>query len=170
MKEPHTFLSRVPRFEPVAQAASAPPVPAPCAAPSGVRHSTGRHRHRSSSHSGASPRSTPTACRPAPDARRFTERSFRLVLEVVDRRRNVEQLRPLLTPSLVDVIRAYASADSPARRLGAATLVRVHLRAIEPHAVEAFGSYSRGQRIFVIAARVERASDTGWTITSLVLG
>ncbi len=87
----------------------------------------------------------------------------------------MRQLRPLLAPSLVDVVRTHASADSPARRLGVATLVRVHLRAVEPRAVEpgaveAFGTYSRGPRIFVIAACVERVSDTGWTITSLVIG
>ncbi|AOW92226.1 hypothetical protein BFN03_04560 [Rhodococcus sp. WMMA185] len=173
MSESYTFLSRAPRFEPAAQAVSAPPPAVSRSAPSTGRHTLGRGRSRPSPHSGTSPRPRPSAgpgSPLAPDAQRFTEQAFRLVLEVVDRRRNVRQLRPLLSPSLLDVIRAHAVADSPTRQLGAATLVRVHLRAIEPSAFEAFGTYSRGRRIFVIAARVEQVPDTGWTITSIVIG
>ena len=174
MSESYTFLSRVPRFEPAAGGGAAPILPGGSAAQSGARHPLGHGRHRSSPHSGASPR---TAARhpgtlpiPSPDVQRFTEQAFRLVLEVLDRRRNVRQLRPLVTPSLVDVVRTLALSESPARRLGVATLVRVHLRAVEPCAFEAFGTYGRGPRIFVIAARVEQQSDTGWTVTSLVIG
>jgi len=174
MSESYTFLSRVPRFEPAAGDVPAPPLPGRSAVPSGGRHAAGRGRHRSSPHSGASPRNattqTGTLPLPPPDVQRFTEQAFRLVLEVLDRRRNVRQLRPLVTPSLVDVVRTLALSESPARRLGVATLVRVHLRAVEPCAFEAFGTYGRGPRIFVIAARVEQESDTGWTVTSLVIG
>ncbi len=174
MSESYTFLSRVPRFEPAAGDVPAPPLPGRSAVPSGGRHAAGRGRHRSSPHSGASPRTAATRPGtlplPSPDVQRFTEQAFRLVLEVLDRRRNVRQLRPLVTPSLVDVVRTLALSESPARRLGVATLVRVHLRAVEPCAFEAFGTYGRGPRIFVIAARVEQQSDTGWTVTSLVIG
>ncbi|RZK94856.1 MAG: hypothetical protein EOP30_06225 [Rhodococcus sp. (in: high G+C Gram-positive bacteria)] len=175
MSESFTFLSRVPHFEPAALDVPAPPLPARPDAPSGGRHASGRGRHRPSPHSGASPRTTATAqpdTLPLPprDVQRFTEQAFRLVLEVLDRRRNVRQLRPLVSPSLVDVVRTLALADSPGRRLGVATLVRVHLRAVDPGGFEAFGTYGRGPRVFVIAARVERASDTGWIVTSLVIG
>ncbi|MFC9355574.1 Rv3235 family protein [Rhodococcus sp. NPDC057014] len=174
MSESYTFLSRVPRFEPAAGDGTAPILPGSTAAPSGARHPRGHARHRSSPHSGASPRTAAahpgTLPIPSPDVQRFTEQAFRLVLEVLDRRRNVRQLRPLVTPSLVDVVRTFALAESPARRLGVAALVRVHLRAVEPCVFEAFGTYGRGPRIFVIAARVEQQSDTGWTVTSLVIG
>ena len=174
MSESYTFLSRAPRFEPAAGDDTEPILPGSSAAHSGARHPRGYGRHRSSPHSGASPRTAVThpgtVPIPSPDVQRFTEQAFRLVLEVLDRRRNVRQLRPLVTPSLVDVVRTHALTESPARRLGVATLVRVHLRAVEPCAFEAFGTYGRGPRIFVIAARVEQQSDTGWTVTSLVIG
>ncbi|MFC9555125.1 Rv3235 family protein [Rhodococcus sp. NPDC056960] len=174
MSESYTFLSRVPHFEPAARDVPAPPLPAGPDAPAGGRHAPGRGRHRPSPHSGASPRSPAappdTAPLPPRDVHRFTEQAFRLVLEVLDRRRNVRHLRPLVSPPLIDVVRTLALADSPGRRLGVATLVRVHLRAVEPGAYEAFGTYGRGPRVFVIAARVERASDTGWTVTSMVVG
>ncbi|MFZ2172607.1 MAG: Rv3235 family protein [Rhodococcus sp. (in: high G+C Gram-positive bacteria)] len=113
-------------------------------------------------------------CAP-PDAQRFIEHAFRLVLEVLDRRRNAQQLRPLVAAPLVDVVRTLALASSPARRLGVATLRRVHLRPLDSGkfdcpAAEAFGTYGRGSRVFVIAARVEKVPATGWTITSLVIG
>ncbi|OUS96241.1 Rv3235 family protein [Rhodococcus sp. NCIMB 12038] len=173
MSESYTFLSRVPRFEPAVGDDAAPILPGH-SEPPGALHTRGHARHRSSPHSGASPRGAATHPGtlpiPSPDVQRFTEQAFRLVLEVLDRRRNVRQLRPMVTPSLVDVVRTFALAESPARRLGVATLVRVHLRAVEPCVFEAFGTYGRGPRVFVIAARVEQQSDTGWTVTSLVIG
>lgn len=174
MSESYTFLSRAPRFEPAAGDDAEPILPGRSETQPGARHTRGHGRHRQSPHSGASPRSAATHPGtlpvPSPDVQRFTEQAFRLVLEVLDRRRNARQLRPLLTPSLVDVVRTFALAESPARRLGVAALVRVHLRAVEPCVFEAFGTYGRGPRVFVIAARVEQKSDTGWTVTSLVIG
>ena len=173
MSESYTFLSRVPNYEPPAGEALGAAGPAVL---SGTRRAPGRGRHsspaRSSAHSGTSPRSSPDVTRPraAADAQRFTEHAFRLVLEVLDRRRNVRQLRPVVVPSLLDVARTLALAESPSRRLGVATLLRVHLRVLDDNTLEAFGTYGRGPRVFVIAARVERKSDTGWIVTSMVVG
>ena len=67
----------------------------------------------------------------------FADATLRRVLEVIDRRRPIAQLRPLLAPALIDTVVALTRA--PAGRDGAAVLRRVRLRTAafddaEPHA------------------------------------
>jgi hypothetical protein len=104
----------------------------------------------------------------------FADAALRRVLEVIDRRRPVSQLRPLLPPGLVDSV---LSVSRGAGHQGAAVLRRMRLQPVGPRgretAAEVFGSYSRGNRIHAIACRVERMSDGGvtrWQLVALHIG
>jgi hypothetical protein len=106
---------------------------------------------------------------PAPQPPRaavvFADAALRRVLEAIDRRRPVAQLRPLVAPALIDAVIALARTTHTAT----ATLRRVRLRMIDDEAAEVFGSYTRGQRVRAVAARVERHRD-GWRIVALQIG
>jgi Family of unknown function (DUF6459) len=95
----------------------------------------------------------------------FADAALRRVLEVVDRRRPVAQLRPLVAPALIDAVVALARPT----RTAAATLRRVRLRMVDDEAGEVFGSYTRGTRVHAIAARIERHRDR-WRIVALQIG
>jgi Family of unknown function (DUF6459) len=105
----------------------------------------------------------------------FADAALRRVLEVIDHRRPVTQLRPLLVPGLVDSV--LSVSQSAAGRQGAAVLRRVRLQPAgyrDPEAAaEVFGSYSRGDRIHAIAARVEKLPASGgarWQVVALHIG
>jgi hypothetical protein len=102
------------------------------------------------------------------------------VLEVIDRRRPVAQLRTLLAPSVIDTVIALTRSSHTA----AARLCRVRLRMVDGDlsahevrsdcdlpgaAAEVFGTYTRGPRVHAIAARVARDGDR-WRIVALQLG
>lgn len=177
MSERGKYLSPAPRFEPpigTARACTDTTYPRPECRPAARQISAPRR----TAHSGRSPRAAdnPTAPDTTADtalaeARRFTEHALRLTLEVLDRRRAPAQLHPLLSGPLVDLVRTLPREAIPGRRLGAATLQRIHLRAHHPNIVEVFGTYARGPRIFAIAARIERSAtarhSAGWMVTSL---
>jgi Family of unknown function (DUF6459) len=95
----------------------------------------------------------------------FADAALRKVLEVIDRRRPVAQLRPLVAPVLIDAVVALARTTQTTT----ATLRRVRLRMVDDEAAEVFGSYTRGQRVRAIAARVERHRDR-WRIVALQIG
>jgi Family of unknown function (DUF6459) len=95
----------------------------------------------------------------------FADAALRKVLEVIDRRRPVAQLRPLLAPVLIDTVVALARTTHTAT----ATLRRVRLRMVDDEAAEVFASYTRGPRVRAIAARVERNRDR-WRIVALQIG
>ncbi|OBF03431.1 hypothetical protein A5730_21560 [Mycobacterium sp. ACS4054] len=101
----------------------------------------------------------------------FADAALRRVLEVIDRRRPVAQLRALLTPTLMDSV--VAVGHSAAGQQGAAVLRRLRLQPAghrDPDtAAEVFGSYSRGNRVHAIACRVERAP-AGWLVVALHIG
>lgn len=106
-------------------------------------------------------------------AHTFADAALRCVLEVLDRRRQVGQLRPLMPQAIVDVVASIAQSRS--RASAAAVLRRVRLRAtdVAPTAAEVFATYTRGDRVGAIAARVELApTSTGvrWQLTALHLG
>jgi hypothetical protein len=85
---------------------------------------------------------------PMRQAALFADAALRRVLEVIDRRRSVAQLRPLLTPRPV----AHRGPDT---------------------AAEVFGSYSRGRRVHAIACRVEQVpagNGTRWQVVALHIG
>jgi hypothetical protein len=68
---------------------------------------------------------------------------------------------------------ALATAAVPGRHLGVAVLQRVHVSVITPNHAEVFGTYSRGDRVFAIAAGARYRRTAGrapcWTMTSLRL-
>jgi Family of unknown function (DUF6459) len=120
---------------------------------------------------------------PAPPSERFrvaaafTDAALRSILEVMDRRRPVAQLRPLLAGGLADTVGSFANA-APSRD-AAAVLRRARLQATsdggddQEQAFEVAASYSRGPRVHAIACRVERvAGPRGerWQIVALHIG
>lgn len=117
--------------------------------------------------------------RPAPvavpaSAAKFTDAALRRVLEVVDRRRPIAQLRPMLSPPMLDMVFALTRAAASDK---AAVLQRVRLRAAaaddhEPaqaSAAEVFATYSRGERVRAIAGRVE-LTEGRWRMVALQIG
>jgi len=113
----------------------------------------------------------PAECEPPPPraAVAFADTALRRVLEVVDRRRPIAQLRPLVAPALIDTVVAM----SRTRRNAAATLRRVRLRVVGDDlndvAAEVSATYTRAQRLHAIAARIERHGDR-WRIVALQIG
>ena len=115
----------------------------------------------------------------------FADAALRRVLEVIDRRRPVAQLRPLLAASLVESVLSVGRTvtGSAAEHPGTAVLRRLRLqpagRADPETAAEVFGSYSRGDRIHAIACRVEQVHPTDrasrnnrsrWLVVALHIG
>jgi hypothetical protein len=100
----------------------------------------------------------------------FADAALRRVLEVIDRRRPLAQLRPLLAPSLVDSVLSVRRA--PTGGQGAAVLRRMRLQPVghPATAAEVFGCYSRADRIHAIACRVEQNADTRWLVVALHIG
>lgn len=111
----------------------------------------------------------PPAGEPAPShaAVVFADAALRRVLEATDRRRPIAQLRPLLAPALTDTVLAMTRHPHSA----AATLRRVRVRMVDDDgpAAEVFGTYSRGQRIRAIAARIALEGER-WRIVALQIG
>lgn len=116
----------------------------------------------------------PAAARGAgPDttaAATFADAALRRVLEVVDRRRPLTQLRPLLAAGLVDSL-----LTGPARHGGAARLRRVLAQPCRPDgtAAEVAANYTRGDRVHAIACRIEQfptATGPRWRVVALHLG
>jgi Family of unknown function (DUF6459) len=98
----------------------------------------------------------------------FADAALRRVLEVIDRRRPVAQLRPMLAPALFDTVIGLTRTPHTA----GARLRRVRLRmvdgAYETHA-EVFATYTRGPRVRAIAARIALSGDR-WRIVALQVG
>jgi hypothetical protein len=105
---------------------------------------------------------------PPREAVAFADAALRRVLEVVDRRRSIAQLRPLLAPPLIDTVIALTRSSHTA----AATLRRLRLRMVDaadqPNA-EVFGTYTRGTRVHAIAARIALDGNR-WRIVALQVG
>ncbi|MGF6883453.1 hypothetical protein ABIA39_004887 [Nocardia sp. GAS34] len=101
-------------------------------------------------------------------AKRFAERSLRLVLEVVDGRRGAAQLRRLADPAIVAAVETLARTGEADRRLGTAVLVAVNTVPAGAGAAEVFGGYERGGRRFAVAARIA-ARRGEWRLTALRL-
>jgi hypothetical protein len=112
---------------------------------------------------------------PSPHARAaggFADAALRRVLEVLDRRRPVAQLRPLLAGGLVDSLLSLAAAQG---RESAAVLRRVRVQSCSPsgEAAEVSATYSRGRRVHAIACRVEQVptpNGVRWQVVALHIG
>ena len=136
---------------------SPPPAPSPCAAPATLRRRVPRRLRLVE---------PPPEQQLHPGATQFAGMALRRVLEVIDRRRTPAQLRPLMSPLLVDVVLAQAQS----RHRAVATLQRVRLRtATDPTTAEVFATYTRGTRVRAVAARIEFRSGR-WQLTALQLG
>lgn len=91
-----------------------------------------------------------------------------MVLEVLDGRRGVVQLRPLADPVVVSAVQTLARTGVAERRLGAAVLAGVRIVPVERGTAEVFGGYERGGRRFAVAARIT-ARRGEWRVTALRL-
>lgn len=147
---------------------STAPGPSPIPAPRSA------HRHRNKQPAAVSTEVLSASMR---QAAMFADTALRRVLEVIDHRRPVAQLRLLLTPGLVDsVISAGRTvAAHPTGFASAAVLRRTRLQpAGQPNtAAEVFGTYGRGDRVHAIACRVERQPSphgTRWRVVALHIG
>lgn len=122
------------------------------------------------------PAPPPAPIQPAEDPRRraaaaFADAALRRVLEVIDRRRPMAQLRPLLVAGLVDSLLSAAARGTPGG--DPARLRRVRAQPVGDHAAEVAASYSRGERVHAIACRIEQFSTpTGprWRVVALHMG
>ncbi len=125
-------------------------------------------------------RRTPRQRAPGPDRRTsddasamhvaatFADAALRRILEVIDRRRPLAQLRPLLAAGLVDSLLEGRQAGEPAR------LRRVRAQPAGPdgRGAEVSAHYTRGSRVHAIACRVEQVrTPTGprWQVVALHL-
>ena len=99
----------------------------------------------------------------------FADAALRRVLEVVDRRRPMSQLRPLMDTALIDAVAGMAGAVP--EHEGTAVLRRVLVQAVDPgeHAFEVAAGYTRGPRRHAVACRIE-ARDTSWRLVALQIG
>jgi hypothetical protein len=102
---------------------------------------------------------------PPPAAAAFTDAALRRVLEVIDRRRPLAQLRPMLAPPVLDMVFTLTRSAAPDK---AAVLRRVRLRGTEA-AAEVFATYTRGERVRAIAGRVE-VKEGRWHLVALQIG
>jgi hypothetical protein len=152
--EPVSITTPIIDCEPPPVGLTACPPPSPAAL---HRRSTRSHRPL--------PRPVPREQLPPRAAMVFADAALRRVLEVVDRRRPIAQLRPLVTPALVDTVTALTRTP----HMAAATLRRVRLRMVDDEAAEVFGSYTRGPRVLAIAARIELHRDR-WRIVAVQFG
>jgi len=123
----------------------------------------------------------PAMSAPMRQAASFADAALRRVLEVIDRRRPVAQLRGLLAGGLVDSVLAANRLGTNrlgSNRMGAsddgvAVLRRLRLQSVGATdglaAAEVFGSYSRGGRMHAIACRIERIAGR-WQVVALHIG
>ena len=152
---PAAAVIPLPDYEPTAF--GGPPVPPPATGP--------RPRRRP-----ASPlvpvRIHDTATRAAA---LFADAALRRVLEVLDRRRPLAQLQPLMAVGLVNSLPALAGAH---RGAGLARLRRVVAQLARPDgtAAEVAANYSRADRLYAIACRIEQFSEANgprWRVVAL---
>ena len=111
----------------------------------------------------------------------FADAALRRVLEVIDRRRPIAQLRPLLAPAMIDTVVGLTRSSrvggivNGQGRGTVATLRRTRLRMVdcagndEDTVAEVFGTYTRGPRVRAIAARIELNAGR-WRIIALQIG
>jgi hypothetical protein len=107
----------------------------------------------------------------------FADAAVRRVLEVIDRRRPVAQLRPLLAPGLIDTV--IGLSRSPQRAVGrskdgrtVARVRRLRVRMVDGSdgaQAEVFGTYTSGSRVRAFAARIEHDA-ARWRIVALQIG
>ncbi|MBD8506623.1 hypothetical protein HT102_09000 [Hoyosella sp. G463] len=132
----------------------------PCAAPRRLPGTSSRRRpnplHRRASDPAAGHSSRAAAA------------LFRLMIDVLDQRRDTGHLRRAATPAVIDLL-AERSKQCPAS-MPPARILSVHVRPVTAHCIEASCTCERGQRVFAIAARFEISRHGAWHCTALDLG
>ncbi|TLF73165.1 Rv3235 family protein [Nocardia cyriacigeorgica] len=104
-------------------------------------------------------------------AHAFTERTVRVILEVLDRRRPIKQLTALVSPDVLARIHTLADGNLvPGRALGPARPVRVDVAMADGRDSEIFARYRRGDRYFALAGRITHSRRHGWRLTALRIG
>ena len=101
----------------------------------------------------------------------FADAALRRVLEVIDRRRPLAQLRPLLATGLIDSLLSGTHTGGDA----VAQLRRVVAQLTGPDgsSAEVAAHYTRGGRVHAIACRMEQvltATGPRWQVVALHLG
>ncbi|MBN4925989.1 hypothetical protein IEU95_04065 [Hoyosella rhizosphaerae] len=160
-------LLRTPNYEP-RPGLTKSGVPRPCRArsesPAGATENSFGHRlarHR---------RNTPS---PHEQALVVTTATFRLVADVLDKRRNANSLSRFVTAPVMRSLAVHADAlPRPAADTPLSRLIRAHCRHVSATACESFGTVSRNGRICAIAARFEKDPKSGnvWLCTEIALG
>jgi hypothetical protein len=151
--EPITFTAPIIDCEPPPVGVTACPPPSPAAL------------HRRTPRPLRPVRPVPREPLPPRAAVEFADAALRRILEVVDRRRPIAQLRPLVAPGLVDTITGLTRVSHTAT----AALERVRVRMVDAEAGEVFATYTRGRRVLALAGRIERR-DNHWRIVALQIG
>ena len=97
----------------------------------------------------------------------FADAALRRILEVIDRRRPIAQLRPLVAPALIDTVTALTRVPQTA----AAALGRVRVRMVDGDDIQAevFATYTRARRVRALAGRIE-CRDDRWRVVALQVG
>jgi hypothetical protein len=163
---PGAFTAPVVDYEPAPFGVTGSPCPAPSPA---ALHRSPRRPLRPVDRAAAE---TP----PPPAAAMFADAALRRVLEVIDRRRPIAQLKGILTPPLLDMVYTLTRTGASDK---AAVLRRVRLRTArvdepgvdgtETMAAEVFATYTRGPRVRAIAGRVEE-KEGRWRVVALQVG
>ncbi|WP_433576421.1 Rv3235 family protein [Nocardia brasiliensis] len=168
-------LSPAPHFEPPLDrdrtagdqprpAASSPRAALPCRRMPSHSGSSARAAGRRARHDGRLT-SYGTETETGSAAHRFAENSLRLVLEVLDGRRPVAQVRPLTSASVFAALETLARTAPRGAALGPAQLTKIGVEPAGPKTAEVYGTYQRGHRIFAVAARVA-LHRAGWQLTA----
>ncbi|BBB43023.1 Rv3235 family protein [Mycobacteroides abscessus] len=154
----HRYISRVADYEPAPVPAS---LPAPCQAPRPARLHQSRIRPI-----GIERQTHLREQSPPPQAVAFADAAMRRVLEVMDRRRPIAQLRPLLSDGPLSAVLARSSRV-PATT--AARLSQIRVRWCADDSAEIFGTFERGGRVRAFAGRI-RSVRGNWLVVALQLG
>ncbi|MUM16488.1 hypothetical protein FZI91_02460 [Mycobacterium sp. CBMA271] len=154
----HRYITRVADYEPAPVLAS---MPAACPSPRPGRWHQSRTRP-----AGIARQSHLREQSPSPEAVAFADAAMRRVLEVMDRRRPIVQLRPLLADGPLSAVMAR-SARTPAA--SAARLNKIRVRSCAEDTAEIFGTFQRGGRVRAFAGRIASVKGT-WLVVALQLG
>ncbi|MFE4501230.1 Rv3235 family protein [Rhodococcus sp. NPDC056743] len=166
---PQRFLRPAPQSEPPADSLMIRRLPARTERVLGSARKTA---HSGTSGHGAASGHRAVQDRPAaepvaPGADVFWNTSLRLVLEVLDRKRNPAHLKRVLSPTVMELVQRLALSHDPLRGLGAARTHKTHVSTASPHAAEVCATYTRGSQTFAIAAKIENTDNKGWMVTAL---
>lgn len=154
----HRYITRVADYEPAPVLAS---LPAACHSPRPARLHQSRTRP-----AGIERQAHLREQSPPPQAVAFADAAMRRVLEVMDRRRPIVQLRPLLADGPLSAVMARSSR-APATT--AARLSKVRVRRCADDTAEIFGTFERGGRVKAFAGRIQSVRGN-WRVVALQLG